>query len=136
MVTKIAKANFPYPAVGPFSFDSFRLTGGLTDTEGAFSLCGLEEGEYAVWAEDALGRGYKTTFYSNQSKNDGKPQLLSFSPGSTITGITIAMEIGATLNGEVVDTAGNHLANIPVDLRLKDSSTFFMESARMSWGKL
>ncbi|MGA1870601.1 MAG: carboxypeptidase regulatory-like domain-containing protein [bacterium] len=127
MVTKIAKTNFPYPTVGPFSFISFRRNRSLTDTEGSFSLCGLEEGEYVVWAEDALGRGYKITFYSNQSKEDGKPQVLSLSPGSTITGITIAMEIGATLNGKVVDTAGNLLANIPVELQLKEPSTFYSE---------
>lgn len=126
--TKIAKANFPYPATpGPFIYMSFRLNEGLTDTEGSFSLCGLEEGEYVVWAEDALSRGYKTTFYSNQNKKDGKPQVLSLSSGSTITGITIAMEIGATINGKVVDTEGNHLANIPVEIHLKDPLTFFSE---------
>ncbi|MGA1871762.1 MAG: carboxypeptidase regulatory-like domain-containing protein [bacterium] len=133
-VTKIAKANFPYPTIpapyhlmySSFVYSSFRNRG-LTDTEGAFCLCGLEEGEYVVWAEDALGRGYKITFYSNQNKKDGKPQVLSLSPASTITGITIAMEIGATLSGTVVDTAGNHLANIPVELQLKEPATFFSE---------
>ncbi|MGA1870783.1 MAG: putative Ig domain-containing protein [bacterium] len=99
----------------------------LTDTEGNFSLCGLEEGEYVIWAEDALDRGCKPTFYSHQDKNKSAPLVLSLPSGSTITGITIAMEIGATIHGSVVDTAGNPLAIIPVELYFEDPLAFRSE---------
>jgi len=56
---KVEKSSFPYPMTAPMVMSPGIMSEvALTDTEGNFELCGREEGEYVLWAEDAQARGY------------------------------------------------------------------------------
>ncbi|MGA1867827.1 MAG: fibronectin type III domain-containing protein [bacterium] len=88
----------------------------LTDTEGNFAICGIQEGSYSLLAYDLLQRGYKPTNYPNANLK----RMLIVTSGSTISDITIPMEVGVAVSGKVVDEAGNPLSHIP--LRLEPST--------------
>ncbi|MGA1874266.1 MAG: carboxypeptidase regulatory-like domain-containing protein [bacterium] len=85
----------------------------VSDTEGKFSLCGVDDTECILIAQDRYDRGYGLSFPADPY-DAGHPAVFHIPPGSTISNIVITMNRGFTLQGLVSDVEGNPLAGIQV----------------------
>jgi protocatechuate 3,4-dioxygenase beta subunit len=102
----------------PYGYPVSYYGGGLadtTDTAGEFSIRGLDDGEYLLFAQDTTGaQNYATTYCLDPNAQGEKPRVLTVSAGSNVTNMVISMKTGASITGKVVDKTGKPLAGIVV----------------------
>ncbi len=96
------------------AFDKLLHSLDISDTEGRFTVCGLDTRNYLIRVRDLFHRGYMLSFSEDPNKGN-MPRSFSVPLNTKITGLIIPMEIGSTLTGRVVDKAQNPLANIQVE---------------------
>jgi len=96
----------------------------VTDTAGEFSICGLEDGEYALLAEDTTGTQNYMLTYCLDSNTEGKKRVFAVSAGSTITNLVISINTGASISGKVVDKNGKPLPGISVSSGVDWTSSY------------
>jgi len=114
-VVRTGEDNNPY---GPYGYPVSYYGGGssdMTDTAGEFSIRGLDDGEYLLFAEDTTStQKYATTYCLDPNAQGEEPRVLTVSAGSSVTNLLISMKTGASITGKVVDKTGKPLAGIVV----------------------
>ncbi|RLI02184.1 hypothetical protein DRO31_04710 [Candidatus Bathyarchaeota archaeon] len=105
---KSASDNSPIPGVTVFvnHYDSGDYAGSdTTDQEGHYTVDGLDEGQYRVWAYPS-GTEYLEEYYNNVYERDSATAV-QVTDGSTTSGIDFLLELQAKITGTVRAASDN-----------------------------